>query len=90
MPAHHFSRLSSFDFEELLFDLLQAEWKTRLEIFTAGRDSGIDLRAFSDTADEAIIQCKHTPGGTFAKLLSHLRREELPKVGALAPKRISW
>jgi hypothetical protein len=87
MPAHDFSRLSSFDFEELICDLLQAEWRARLEIFTAGRDSGIDPRAFADGANETIIQCKHVPGSTFSQLLSHLRREELPKVKALAPKR---
>ena len=45
MPAHDFNRLFSFDFEELICDLLQAEWETRLEIFMPGRDSGIDLRA---------------------------------------------
>jgi hypothetical protein len=87
MSAHDFSRLSSFDFEELVCDLLQAEWRTRLEIFTPGPDSGIDLRAFVDSTKETIIQCKHVPGSTFAQLLSHLRREELPKVKVLGPAR---
>lgn len=32
MPSHDFGRLFSFDFEELICDLLQAEWRTRLEI----------------------------------------------------------
>jgi hypothetical protein len=87
MPAHDFNRLSSFDFEELICDLLQAEWKTRLEIFTPGRDNGIDLRAFADSKTETIIQCKHAPNTSFASLLSQLRREELPKVTALGPNR---
>jgi hypothetical protein len=87
MPAHDFNRLSSFDFEELICDLLQAEWKTRLEIFTPGRDRGIDLRAFADSKTETIIQCKHTPNTSFASLLSQLRREELPKVTTLGPNR---
>ena len=59
MPAYDFARLTSFDFEELTCDLLQAEWRVRLESFTPGRDSGIDLRGYSDTKREVIVQCKH-------------------------------
>jgi hypothetical protein len=87
MPSYDFTRLSAFDFEELIHDLLQADWKASLEIFTPGRDAGIDLRAFSDSKKEAIVQCKHMPNTTFAKLLAHLKKDELPKVRALAPKR---
>jgi hypothetical protein len=41
MPVHDFNRLFSYDFEELICDLLRAEWKTRLEIFTAGPATGL-------------------------------------------------
>ena len=44
MPRYDFRSLSSQDFEELVRDLLQAEWKVALEAFKAGRDAGIDLR----------------------------------------------
>ncbi|MBR0692557.1 restriction endonuclease [Bradyrhizobium lablabi] len=87
MPAYDFTRLSAFDFEELILDLLQADWKASFEIFTPGRDGGVDLRAFSDSKEETIVQCKHMPNTMFAKLLAHLKKEELPKVRALAPKR---
>jgi hypothetical protein len=87
MPTYDFSRLSSFDFEELVADLLRADWNTDLEIFTPGRDSGIDLRAFADSKSETIIQCKHMPNARFSTLLSHLKADELPKVRALSPKR---
>lgn len=87
MPTYDFSRLSSFDFEELVADLLRADWNVDLEVFTPGRDTGIDLRAFADSQKETIVQCKHMPNTSFSKLLSHLRKEELPKVRALAPKR---
>lgn len=87
MSTYDFTRLSAFDFEELILDLLQADWETSLEIFTPGRDGGVDLRAFSESKEEAIVQCKHMPNTTFAKLLAHLKTEELPKVRALAPKR---
>lgn len=87
MPSYDFTRLSAFDFEELILDLLQADWKTSLEIFTPGPDAGIDLRAFSDSKVETIVQCKHMPQTTFSKLLAYLKKEELPKVRALAPKR---
>jgi Restriction endonuclease len=87
MPTYDFTRLSAFDFEELVADLLRAEWKSDLEIFTPGPDAGIDLRAFSDSKKETLVQCKHFPQTTFSKLLAHLKKEELPKVRRLAPQR---
>src|SRR5258705_5713572 len=87
MPTYDFTRLSASDFEELVADLLRAEWKTDLEIFTPGPDEGIDLRAFSDSKKETLVQCKHTPQTTFSKLLAHLKKDELPKVRRLAPER---
>ena|SRR6266568_9503859 len=87
MPTHDFASLSSYDFQELIRDLLQAEWRTRLESFTAGPDAGIDLRAFTATRGETIIQCKHFVSGRFRDLLSHVRRSELPKIKAVAPQR---
>ena len=43
---YDFSNLSALDFEELVHDLLQVMWQTRLELFKAGRDGGVDLRAY--------------------------------------------
>lgn len=87
MPTHDFTRLSSFDFEELIRDLLQADWRRRLESFTAGRDRGIDLRCLGTRNRAVIVQCKHTPSGTYRQLLRQIRQIELPKVKALAPQR---
>lgn len=87
MTAYDFQRLSPYDFEELVRDLLQAEWNVRLESFTAGRDSGIDLRCLRGPNDNVIVQCKHTAGSTFAHLFRSLRDNELPKVQALQPTR---
>lgn len=87
MTTHTFSRLSPADFEELVGDLLSASWKKRLERFTPGKDGGIDLRCLGLEGQDVIVQCKHTPGTTFQALLRALKKDELPKIKALAPSR---
>lgn len=87
MPRYDFKTLSPQDFEELTRDLIQAEWSVSLEAFKTGRDNGIDLRYTQAGTPSTIVQCKHYASSTFAKLLAHLRDEELPKVIRLAPNR---
>ena len=87
MATYDFARLSSYDFEELTRDLLQNEWGARLESFTPGPDSGIDLRCLSLPGGAAIVQCKHNLSFKFKDLFRHLKRDELPKVQKLAPNR---
>jgi hypothetical protein len=88
MPDYDFSQLSAFDFEMLVHSLLEKEWGCRLEAFTSGRDKGIDLRySCPRLGSETIIQCKHYIGSGFSKLLSHLKKDEAPKVSALTPDR---
>ena len=87
MPNYDFRLLSSFDFEQLVRDLLQEEWKVRLEAFTSGRDEGIDLRYSSDTGRTLVVQCKHYAGSDVSHLLTHLKTDEQPKVERLRPNR---
>jgi hypothetical protein len=87
MPRYDFKSLSPQDFEELIRDLLQAEWDVALEAFRSGRDDGIDLRYASVNAGATIIQCKHYATSGFDKLLATLRADELPKIKRLAPTR---
>jgi hypothetical protein len=84
---YDFKSLSSQDFEDLTRDLLQAEWDVALEAFRSGRDHGIDLRHAQVDGGATIVQCKHYAGSGFAKLLTHLRDSELPKVQRLRPAR---
>jgi Restriction endonuclease len=86
MPRYDFRSLSSQDFEELVRDLLQAEWKVPLEAFRTGRDGGIDLR-YAAAGGATVIQCKHYVGSGVARLLAHLRESELPKICRLGPSR---
>jgi hypothetical protein len=90
VPDYDFRALSSFDFEQLIRDLLQLELHTRLESFKQGRDGGIDLR-YSRLSGihqrDLIIQCKHYASTPFATLRSHLERNERPKVERLKPSR---
>jgi hypothetical protein len=87
MARYDFKSLSSQEFEELIRDLLQAEWKITLEAFRSGRDHGIDLRYAPADGGATIIQCKHYAASGFAKLLAHLRDGELPKIRRLGPAR---
>ncbi|MGL5839917.1 MAG: restriction endonuclease [Sphingorhabdus sp.] len=72
--AYDFQSLSPLDFEELVRDLLQAEWGKRLESFGPGRDQGIDLR-YLNGPDNIIVQAKHYSRSGFSKLLSSLKSE---------------
>jgi hypothetical protein len=70
MARYDLRQLSSRDFEELVRDLLQAEWNVSLEAFRTGRDQGIDLRRVSANGGATIIQCKHFVASGYSKLLS--------------------
>lgn len=87
MPHYDFTALSSVDFENLVRDLLQKELKITLESFKSGRDRGIDLRYSPDSGRTLIVQCKHYAGTPYRKLLSDLRKKEVPKVSRLSPAR---
>lgn len=54
MARYDLRQLSSRDFEELVRDLLQAEWNVSLEAFRTGRDQGIDLRRVSANGGATI------------------------------------
>ncbi len=84
---YDFRQLSPADFEDLTRDLLQRHWNVHLEAFKTGRDDGIDLRFSRIPGAETIIQCKHFAGSRLSKLVSELRRTELPKIARLAPPR---
>jgi hypothetical protein len=87
MSKYNYAALSPQDFEEIIRDLLQAEWNVLLEAFRAGRDAGIDLRYAATPERSVIVQCKHYLASGFDKLLAHLGAIELPKVQRLAPAR---
>ncbi|MCW3848076.1 restriction endonuclease [Sphingomonas sp. LB-2] len=86
MADYNLNKLSHADFEELIHDLLEAEWGMPLESFKTGRDGGVDLRHI-DAGSRTVVQCKHFEGSSFSSLLSKLKSHELAKVQALAPTR---
>lgn len=85
MSIHDFHQLSPLDFEGLVRDLLQAEFKVRMESFGPGRDGGIDFR-FSTADLTTVVQAKHYVGSTPAALLRAVKAEDA-KVARLKPKR---
>jgi broad-specificity NMP kinase len=84
MPNYDFQSLSSYDFELLARDLIQAEMGLRLESFAPGPDGGVDFRFRSGTGD-LVVQCKHY--SKYETLLRILKSEERLKVQRLKPKR---
>jgi hypothetical protein len=87
MPDYDFHTLSSFDFELLVRDLLQAETGVRYESFKQGKDQGIDLRYSSGPGNVEIVQAKHYGVSGFKPLLRHLKVSEAAKVQKLSPRR---
>jgi hypothetical protein len=85
----NFERLSHYDFELLVADLLSAEWDVRVGRFPAGPDGGVDLRVLGPagpplnlaTGDELVVQCKHLPNGVLADLRPALRAEAASQAG---------
>lgn len=95
MGNYDFKSLSPSDFEDLCKDLLEIHLEKKLQVFTTGRDGGIDLR-YSPAMDEkfrnhsgsrdVIVQCKHYAGSRFDKLKVAVKRE-IPKLNKLNPAR---
>ena len=87
--VYDFSQVTSHEFEKVCQDLLEEELGVSFEVFGPGPDGGVDLRHLASTASPkaTIVQCKNYAKTPYATLLSHLRRDESPKVRALAPDR---
>jgi len=82
---YDFRTLSPIDFEELVRDLVQAEFSVRCESFGPGKDLGIDFR-FALAQGFGIIQAKHYIGSGPDALLAAARKEN-DKVAKLLPRR---
>ncbi|MFA5853485.1 MAG: restriction endonuclease [Patescibacteria group bacterium] len=81
---YDFQNLSPIEFEHLVQDLLQEEFKISLESFAPGRDQGIDLRYAKAKKKDLIVQCKRYKSATD---LMPVLKKELEKVKALKPGR---
>lgn len=80
-----FSVLSDVEFEELVGDLLGANFNALVERFAAGADGGIDLRWLLPNGTH-IAQCKHYQKSSFSQLKTSAMKEEV-KVKKLNPVR---
>lgn len=76
-----FGALSAYDFEILVRDLLQAEWKVLLESFSPGKDGGTDVRLLRGE-NLRTVQCKHHPGSALSGIQAKLKKEQA-KLGGL-------
>ncbi|MBD2898176.1 hypothetical protein amrb99_71430 [Actinomadura sp. RB99] len=73
--SRNYGELSPFDFECLVRDLFQAWWGKKLEVFTPGRDGGVDIRLLRSERKDVWIQCKHSPYKAYADIKSSLKNE---------------
>ncbi|MEV4693549.1 restriction endonuclease [Micromonospora echinospora] len=79
----NFEKLSDFDFEQVMADLLSAEWDATVEYFPRGRDGGVDLRVLGPQrgevelrdGEELVVQCKHRPNANYQALKQDLKKE---------------
>lgn len=82
---YDFRTLSPLDFEDLVRDLVQAEFKVRCESFGPGKDLGIDFRFATDRGG-SIVQAKHYVNSGADALLRAAKKENR-KVAKLNPAR---
>lgn len=84
-----FDELSDLDFEELVADLMRAEYGLPYRAGTRGRDAGIDVLAIDGGEDKHVIQCKHYRDSTYSTLRSAVKKEAT-KLAAAAPSFTSY
>jgi hypothetical protein len=84
---YDFAGLNDKEFEQLCADLVGREHGSRFERFRPGKDGGIDGRYFDSDSGQVVLQCKHWPRSSLAKLLHHCAATERPKVDRLKPSR---
>jgi Restriction endonuclease len=68
------SVLSDYEFELVVADLLSARDRRRYETFPRGADGGIDVRCRLRRGWH-IVQCKHYPQSTLARVVRAARTE---------------
>lgn len=88
MPQYDFSTLNDKDLENLSRDLLSKELDVPFQSFKVGKDKGIDLRYSTPFLhNDIVVQVKHYYKSGCSVLKSKLKKDELPKVLKLNPRR---
>ena len=77
---YDFSQLDDKEFEELVNDLLEKAYNTKIDSFKAWRDKWIDGKFFYDDNKTAIIQTKQYFWTWYKGLISILKKNEVNKV----------
>lgn len=92
MSNYDFSTLSPSEFEVLVCDLLNSQFREgntdgNFQSFKDGKDGGIDLLYSTPINDyKIVVQIKHYLKSTFAKLKSDLEKNEKNKVDIINPE----
>ncbi|MYS43426.1 AAA family ATPase [Streptomyces sp. SID5998] len=91
---YQWAKLSDRDAEEIVCDLLSAEWEVHVERFQAGADGGVDLRVNGPCAPPlklpegsyAVAQVKHYPAAPLARLRTAFQKEAKRGVHCLSAR----
>ncbi|OBY65673.1 hypothetical protein LPB301_08505, partial [Polaribacter reichenbachii] len=87
---YDFSTLNSFEFENLVCDLLNSKLENSpvfFQLFKPGKDKGVDLLLEKNDGTNTIVQVKHYIKSPISKLKYDLKKYELPKIKLLNPKK---
>ena len=87
MSKYDLSLLNDKEFEQLVNDLLSAEFELHISRFKPGRDSGIDGRFYTDVESNCVVQSKHYLGTGYSGLKNRIRNDELNKILSLCPSK---
>lgn len=81
----NYTELDNNEFEYLCKDIIEKILETRLRIFAAGRDGGVDLTD-STITHNIVVQAKHYKNSKYSDLKTALKKEKY-KVEKLKPKK---
>lgn len=84
--GYDFKTLSPADFEDLVRDVISADYGVRFEGFGPGPDGGVDGRHAPAGERAIILQAKHRIGSSFSSLNTAMRKERAA-VARLKPGR---
>ena len=86
--SYNFDHVSDHEFELLCADLLAEMYGQHFEVFSPGRDGGVDIRLIKQVQDDSlgpqlVGQCKKWRADTYKALLRELEKVERPKLATL-------
>ncbi|NCC61811.1 MAG: hypothetical protein EOM12_12925 [Verrucomicrobiae bacterium] len=87
MHNYDFSGLNDKEFEVLVNDVLSKREGAPVDRYKPGKDGGVDGRFYAVGSEQVLVQSKHWIKSGITPLINALKKDELPKIRHLSPKR---